>query len=136
MPELVLKDLDKKTQETILDFVAMCDDLENLITRENTILLDTGTVTFDGMFVRKINMLNQFEKDIRNVLLLSKEQAPDNIRLRKAVVEKIQEVRRALSINTTFQLRDLKKRTKRMAVVKETLLDFSKHNEKGDVVCH
>ena len=136
MPELVLKDLDKKTQETILDFVAMCDDLENLITRENTILLDTGTVTFDGMFVRKINMLNQFEKDIRNVLLLSKEQAPDNIRLRKAVVEKIQEVRRALSINTTFQLRDLKKRTKRMAVVKETLLDFSKHNEEGDVVCH
>ena len=140
MPSLeqLIKDLDKKTKKKILDFMAMCEDLENLISRENTILLDKGTVVFDGMFVRKINMLNIFEKDIRNVLLLAKEQAPGNRYLQRILVDRIQQVRRVLSINTTFQLRDLKKRTKRMAVLRDALLDFSKHNknEKGDVVCH
>ena len=140
MPDLesVIKDLDEKSQKTILDFVAMCEDLERLINRENTILLDKGTVAFDGMFVRKINMLNKFEKDIRNVLSLAKGQATENISLQRMLVNKIQQVRRVLSINTTFQLRDLKKRTKRMAALKDTLLDFSKQSEggKGDVACH
>ena len=140
MPNLesVIKDLDEKTQKTVLDFLVMCEDLESLISRENTILLDKGTIAFDGMFVRKINMLNRFEKDIRNVLSLAKEQEPENISLQRFLVDKIQQVRRVLSINTTFQLRDLKKRTKRMAVLKDTLLDFSKHSEseKGDVACH
>ncbi len=134
--ELIIKDLDMEIKETVLDFMAMCDDLENLISHENTMLLDNGTVAFDGIFIRKINMLNRFEKDIRDVLLLAKECAPENIDLRRMLVNKIQEVRRALSINTTFQLRDLKSRTKRMAMLKDTLIDFSKHSEKGDVVCH
>ena len=134
--ELMLKDFDENTKKTILEFVVMCDDLEDLIDRENTILLDKGAVAFDGMFIRKINMLHKFEKNIQNVLLLTKERAPDNTSLRKMLIDKIQNVRRSLSINTTFQLNDLKKRTKRMAVLKDALLDFSEQGEEGDVICH
>ncbi len=141
--ESIIKDLDANTKKTILGFVSMCDDLESLISRENTLLLDKGTVAFDGMFTRKINMLSKFEKDIRNVLSLIKERYPENIGLQKTLVNRIQEVRRVLSINTTFQLRDLKSRTKRMAALKDTLIDFSKHdvdfsehNRKGDTACH
>jgi hypothetical protein len=134
--ELMMKDFDVKTKETVLDFIAVCSDLESLISRENMLLLDKGSVAFEGMFIRKINMLNRFEKDIRDVLLLTKECAPDNIGLRKTLIDKIQNVRRVLSINTTFQLHDLKKRTKRMAMLKDTLIDYSKHSEEGDAACH
>lgn len=126
--EAIIKDLDDKTRQEISDFVLVCADLTSLIERENTLLLNSGTVAFDGMFVRKINMLEKFEKQIRNVLNIAKEKAPENISLQDMLVEKIQEVRRTLSINTTFQLRDLRKRTKRMAKLKNTLLDFSSNN--------
>ncbi len=131
-----MRDLDEKTKERVLAFISMCNDLESLISRENTLFLDKGSVAFDGFFVKKINMLNKFEKDIRDVLLLAKEKAPENIGLRRLLVEKIQEVRRTLSINTTFQLRDLKKRTARMEGLKDMLLNFSKHDEEGDTICH
>lgn len=134
--ELILKDFKEDAKKKIIDFAAMCDDLENLITRENTILLDKGTIVFDGMFIRKINMLKKFERDIRDVLYLIKEGSPDNLRLQNLIVQKIQDVRRTLSINTTFQLSDLKKRTQRMAVLKDTLLDFSENNEEGENICH
>jgi hypothetical protein len=136
--EKVAKDLDTKTKEKFLDFLAACDDLENLINRENTMLLDKGAIAFEGISIRKINALREFEESIRNVLPLSKEVAPKNIGLQRILIDRIQEVRRALSINTTFQLRDLKNRPRRMAVLKETLLDFSKRSEeeKGDITCH
>lgn len=134
--ELIMKDLDEDAKNKFLSFISMCDDLESLISRENTILLDKGSVAFDGIFTRKINMLSSFEEEIRNVLVLAKNSAPENMRLQNLLVERIQDVRRALSINATFQLRDLKRRTERMAVLKSTLLDFSKNGEEGDAVCH
>lgn len=134
--ELMTKDLDVETKKRVFDFMMFCDDLESLISHENMTLLDKGTVAFDGIYARKINMLNKFEKDIRDVLLLVKKHAPENIDLHKMLVDRIQGVRRVLSINTTFQLRDLKNRTKRMAMLKDTLIDFSKHSDKEGVACH
>ncbi|MFP4098537.1 MAG: hypothetical protein ACLFP8_06055 [Alphaproteobacteria bacterium] len=134
--ETILKDVDTENKNRFFDFLQMCDDLEKLISRENVILLDKGAITFDGLFVRKINMLNRFERDIREILLLAKEKEPDNLVLRRVLVEKIQDVRRTLSINTTFQLRDLKKRTQRMDSLKNTLLDYSKQSKEGDTACH
>lgn len=134
--DLILKDLDEGSKTKIMNFLMMCNDLESLINQENMVLLDKGTVAFDGEFTKKINLLNKFEASIRNVLVQVKAYAPENQCLRITLVDRIQMVRKTLSINTTLQLNDLKRRTSRIAVMKEALLDFSRLGEEESVVCH
>ena len=134
--DLILKDLDEGSKTKIMNFLMMCNDLEILINQENMVLLDKGTVAFDGEFTKKINLLNKFEASIRNVLVQVKAYAPENQCLRITLVDRIQTVRKTLSINTTLQLNDLKRRTSRIAVMKEALLDFSRLGEEESVVCH
>lgn len=113
----------------------MCNDLESLINRENTILLDKGTITFDAMFTRKINLLNKFETDIRRMLLLVKEHAPDNQYLRRLLVDKIQEVQGAVD-KYHVSVKRIENENRQDGGFEKSIAGLLQLCDEGNVICH
>lgn len=133
---LIIGHLPEDFQKKIRDFLSLCEDLQSLTDRENDILLETGTVAFDGFYARKLQLMRDFEIGIPYVFEMVKTQAPHNMCLKTGLIEIIQEIRRSLCINTTFLLNDLKKRQSRMNHLKDSLASFTDMPDKETVVCH
>lgn len=133
---LIIGHLPLKFQNKIKNFITLCDDLQNLLDTENNILLDKGTIPFESFCAEKLLLLGQFENDIKSVFDTIKIEAPDNKCLQMRLIEIIQNVRRSLCVNTTFQLSDLKKRTARIEKLKDGLVGFAQLSDEDSRVCH
>lgn len=132
-----IHDLPQNTADKITGFLNLCADLHALLEQENEILLDKGTIVFDGTTIKKLNLLAVFEPAIKDVFTMVKSELPDNILLHGYLISIVQEVRRCLCINTTFHMHDLTRRTERIAKIQDGLMNFvDVHDEMGAAVCH
>jgi hypothetical protein len=123
-------------QSRIRSFLMFCEDLQRLLDRENDILLEKGTVAFDSFFFRKINMLNDFEPEIKAVFTQVRSEAPDNRYLQTSLIETVQNIRRALCVNTSFHLTDLRRRTGRLQALRDGLSQFAGLEQEEGSLCH
>jgi|GEM_PF-2172785 len=133
---LVTASLQKAHQDKIRAFVNECADLQAILDRENTLMLEKGTIVFDIYFARKLHLLEGFDVRIRDIFEMTKSQAPDNLCLHSNLINTIQSIKRALGINTMLHLEDIKKRAERLALIKDGLVMAATANEQDAAVCH
>ena len=96
-------------EDRVLRFIELSQDILSLVGHENAILLEKGELSFETYVMRKVDLMNNFEKEARNLLgLLSKGDGEMNAQ--SILVNEIRRVRDALKINSRYQLDLIRKR--------------------------
>jgi hypothetical protein len=90
-------------EDRVLRFLELSQDILSLIGHENAILLEKGELSFEAYVMRKVDLMNNFEKEARNLLGLLSEGAA-KMNAQAIMINEIRRVRDALKVNSGYQL--------------------------------
>ena len=134
--ELIAQKLSEETKHKLRCFLQVCLELNQLIERENQLLLANGTIVFDGFCARKLKLLDNFDVEVKAIFELMKTQAPSNHALQAGIIADIQDLKRRLDVNSSFHLNDLKKRAARIIALREGVIAKTFEPPAEDQSCH
>ena len=97
-------------EDRVLRFLELSQDILSLIGHENAILLEKGELSFEAYVMRKVDLMNNFEKEARNLLSLISEGA-EKMNAQAIMINEIRRVRDALKVNSGYQLDLIRQRT-------------------------
>lgn len=90
-------------EDRMMRFLDLSQDILSLVRHENAILLENGDLNFESYVMRKVSLMNDFEKEARNLLShISGRQTKMNAQA--MLIEEIRRVRDALKVNSGYQL--------------------------------
>ena len=89
-------------EDRVLRFLELSQDILSLIGHENAILLEKGELSFEAYVMRKVDLMNNFEKEARNLLSLISEGA-EKMNAQAIMINEIRRVRDALKVNSGYQ---------------------------------
>jgi hypothetical protein len=121
-------------EDRVLRFIELSQDILSLVGHENAILLEKGELSFEAYVMRKVDLMNNFEKEARNLLGLLSEGA-GKMNAQAVLVNEIRRVRDALKINSRYQLELIRKRVQENFADSpaESMPTVTSH---GEAVCH
>ena len=124
----------KPLEDRVLGFLELSQEILSLVRHENAILLEKGELSFEAYVMRKVDLMNKFEKEARNLLGTLSEGA-NKMKAQSVLIEEIRRVREALKVNSRYQLDLIRARMqeKIAAPVGDLSADQAAH---GGAVCH
>ena len=134
--ELAIQNLSDNVQYRLREFRELYRSIAALTDRENTQLLANGNILFDGIWARKLVLMETFEKAVPEIFQLIKKEAPHNHYLRGILLDDMLALKRKLSINSTLHLQDLKVRANRIAALQEGVMHRLPKEEDRKAPCH
>lgn len=106
---LNLSDLDVHDCSRIMSFTHMCDRLVEMTDDETACLFsDMRNLDQDQSF-KKVNLLQDFERDSHIIMALIRDKAPKNMALMHAILNKISVLQEKLRINTELHFYAIKR---------------------------
>ncbi len=129
MTNLTTTPVSSALEDNVLRFLDLSQDIMSLVRHENAILLEKGELSFEAYIMRKVDLMNNFEKEARNLLNLMSG-SENKMTTQAVLIEEIRRVRDALSLNSAYQLQTIRTRAQ------ENLAASLKSSETGDTVCH
>ena len=119
-------------EDNVLRFLDLSQDIMSLVRHENAILLEKGELSFEAYIMRKVDLMNNFEKEARKLLNLMS--GSDNkMSTQNVLIEEIRRVRDALSLNSAYQLQTIRDRAQENLAAS---LKNAENAETGETVCH
>ena len=121
-------------EDRVLGFLELSQEILSLVRHENAILLEKGELSFEAYVMRKVELMNKFEKEARN-LLSTMTEGSTKMRAQTVLIEEIRRVQDALKVNSRYQLDLIRARMqeKIAAPVGDGSADQAAH---GGAVCH
>ena len=116
-------------EDNMLRFLDLSQDIMSLVRHENAILLEKGELSFEAYIMRKVDLMNNFEKEARNLLNLMSG-SDSKMANQSVLIEEIRRVRDALRLNSAYQLQTIRDRAQ------ENLAASLKSSETGETACH
>lgn len=117
-------------EDRVLGFLELSQQILSLVHHENAILLEKGELSFEAYVMRKVDLMNKFEKEARN-LLSTLSEGSTKMRAQNVLIEEIRRVREALKVNSRYQLDLIRARMQEK--IAAPLPDTAAH---GGAVCH
>ena len=93
------------------DFMQLSQSLLAVIGLENSILLEDGEFTFESYIQKKVDLMRQFENQAQNLLHDIVDGGVGHTRT-AVLMEEVRRIRNALTVNSSFQLDQIRSRTK------------------------
>lgn len=93
------------------DFMSLSQHLLAIISTENSILLEEGEFTFETYIQKKVDLMRRFENQAQNLLHDMLDGGAGHTRT-TVLMEEVKRIRDALTINSAFQLDQIRERTK------------------------
>ncbi len=93
------------------DFMQLSQSLLAVIGLENSILLEDGEFTFETYIQKKVGLMRQFENQAQNLLHDMVDGGVGHTRT-AVLMEEVRRIRNALTVNSSFQLDQIRSRTK------------------------
>lgn len=122
------------SDDKVLRFMELSQDILSLVRHENAILLEKGELSFEAYVMRKVELMNNFEKEARN-LLSTLTEGSSKMKAQSILIEEIRRVREALKANSGYQLNLIRARMQeKIAVSADALPDVM--GAHGGVACH
>lgn len=115
--------------DNMLRFLDLSQDIMSLVRHENAILLEKGELSFEAYIMRKVDLMNNFEKEARKLLNLMSG-SESKMATQNVLIEEIRRVRDALSLNSAYQLQTIRDRAQ------ENLAASLKSSATGETACH
>ncbi len=106
-------------EDKISRVVELSQDILSLVRHENAILLEKGELSFEAYVMRKVDLMNNFEKEARILLGMVTEGAP-KMTAQTVLIEEIRRVREALRANSGYQLDLIRARMQEKIAATET----------------
>ncbi len=116
-------------EDNMLRFLDLSQDIMSLVRHENAILLEKGELSFEAYIMRKVDLMNNFEKEARKLLNLMSG-SDSKMNNQSVLIEEIRRVRDALSLNSAYQLQTIRARAQ------ENLAASLKSSSTGETACH
>ena len=116
-------------EDNMLRFLDLSQDIMSLVRHENAILLEKGELSFEAYIMRKVDLMNNFEKEARKLLNLMSGSG-SKMATQNVLIEEIRRVRDALSLNSAYQLQTIRDRAQ------ENLAASLKSSATGETACH
>ncbi len=116
-------------EDNMLRFLDLSQDIMSLVRHENAILLEKGELSFEAYIMRKVDLMNNFEKEARKLLNLMSG-SDSKMNNQSVLIEEIRRVRDALSLNSAYQLQTIRARAQ------ENLAASLKSSATGETACH
>ena len=101
---LTFSDLSDELRQDIRDLFKLCDKLEELVLKENDLLMADGHEVDTQSVYLKINLLGQFEEQAPLLFERIKDEASTNYALHNKLVTRVQTLQEKLRINTGLHL--------------------------------
>ncbi len=93
------------------DFMQLSQNLLAIIGLENSILLEDGELTFENYIQKKVTLMRQFENQAQNLLHDMVDGGAGHTRT-AVLMDEIRRIRDALTVNSAFQIDQIRNRTK------------------------
>jgi hypothetical protein len=130
--------------DRLQNFMGLSNNLLTLIEHENAILSEMGEFTFENYIQKKVEIMRQFEKQAQFLLLQITEGSSTGITHDKAktvqgrlLMTEIKRIREALTMNSAYQMDQIKQRTKaRQEKFSAPLMNKTGGTTKDYKTCH
>jgi hypothetical protein len=102
---------DLSLDQRLNDFMQLSQSLLAIIGLENSILLEDGEFTFETYIQKKVDLMRQFENQAQNLLHDMIDGGAGQTRT-AVLMEEVKRIRNVLTVNSSFQLDQIRNRTK------------------------
>jgi hypothetical protein len=122
-------------EDRMMRFLSLSQDILSLVRHENAILLEKGELSFESYIMRKVALMNDFEKEARKLLgQISGRDTKMNAQM--MLIDEIRRVRDALQINSGYQLDMIRARMQEKNAAPEADGLFGEALKDEGSVCH
>ena len=134
-PAIVPSNAADTLEDRMMRFLDLSQDILSLVRHENAILLEKGELSFESYIMRKVALMNDFEKEARK--LLGQISGRDTkMNAQTMLIDEIRRVRDALKVNSGYQLDMIRARMQEKIAAPEADSLFGDAQKEEGSACH